>query len=384
MTAVAEGASIFAETVDWKTASTDSIPAFHSINIETLEHGSSTNTRPVYLVEEGMPLPAKGTLRFKAYKALKTGTDDALTFNLWEGSIEDPVSDNHYIGVMKIAGRDLDDGVIAAGDDLDCEYEVLDSGQISLHVSVPSIGATFSEKNFYSRQEGQRDYTSASDLAQIKQEADETLHRVKALAQNVSAPCLRRIREKLAIASTLTPDETDAEIAQEAHEHVLESRRVLGQVRKDHREAIRRSELDALRARFNRNLREEASATEIQTFENLSKTAQRAIERQDHDVERFLEELKSNEFGILWRQPGFLVAVFQDMLAASPHLYSDLARFRHLAAMGERLIQNHDFEGLQQVSVQLADLRIDFASSTAAGFPLPTKARLRSAGQASR
>lgn len=347
-----------------ETASTDFIPASHSISIEALEHGSSTKTRPVYLVEEGMPLPAKGTHRFKAYEALKAGTDGALNFKLWEGPIEDPVSDNHYIGVMKIAGRDLEDGVVAAGDDLVCEYEVLDSGQISLHVSIPSIGARFSEKNFYSRAEGQRDYTSAADLAQIKQEADETLHRITTLAQNVSDPRLSRIQEKLAVASGLTPDEPDADSAQEAHEYVLESRRVLGQVRKEHREAIRQSELDALVSHFNRNLREQASATEIQTFENLTKTARRAIERQDHDVERFLEELKSNNFGIMWRQPGFLVAVFQDMLAASPHLYSDLARFRHLAATGERLIQNHDFEGLQQVLVQLADLRLDFASGT--------------------
>ncbi len=364
MTAVAEGASIFAATVDWSTASTDFIPASHSISIETLERIGSTKTRPVYLVEEGMPLPAKGMHRFKAYKALKAGTEDALTFKLWEGPIKDPVSDNRCIGVMKIAGRDLEDGVIAVGDDLVCEYEVLDSGQISLHVSIPSIDARFSEKNFYSREEGQRDYTSAAGLAQIKQEADETLHRVRTLAQSVSDPRLGRIQQKLAVASGLTPDEPDADSAQEAHEYVLESRRVLGQVRKEHREAIRCSELDDLMSRFNRHLREVASTPEIQTFENLSKTAQRAIERQDHDVERFLEELKSNEFGILWRQPGFLIAIFQNMLAASPHLYLDPGCFQHLAATGERLIQDHDFEGFQQVLMQLAALRIDFASGT--------------------
>lgn len=346
-----------------KTASTDFIPAPHSISIEALERIGSTKTHPVYLVEEGTPLPASGTQPFKAYETLKAGTSGELNFKVWEGSIEDPVSDNRFIGVMKIAGRDLDDGVIAAGDDLECQYEILDSGQISLHVSISSIGATF-EKTLYSRKEGQRDYTSAADLAQIKQEADETLHRITSLPQNVSDSRLRRMREKLETASQLTPDETDAEIAQEAHEHVLESRKVLGQVRKEHREAIRQSELDELVSHFNRNLREEASSTEIRIFENLSKTARRAIERQDHDAERFLEELKSNNFGILWRQPGFLMAVFQDMLAASPHLYSDLARFRHLAATGERLIQNHDFNGLQQVLLQLADLRLDFASGT--------------------
>ena len=64
---------------------------------------------------------------------------------------------------MKISGSDFDDGVIPAGADLECEYEILDSGNIIIEVSVPCIGGTFhSGKNFYSRQEGQLDYTAAA------------------------------------------------------------------------------------------------------------------------------------------------------------------------------------------------------------------------------
>ena len=63
--------------------------------------------------------------------------------------------------MFEIKGSDFDDGVIAAGAELICEYEVLDSGNIILEVSVPSIGGSFhSGRNFYSRQEGQIDYTN--------------------------------------------------------------------------------------------------------------------------------------------------------------------------------------------------------------------------------
>ena len=343
-------------------ATVDSIPASHSISIEALERIGSTKTVPEYLVREGDSLPAKGSLAFKAYESLKAGSSGTLNFKVWEGAIEDPVSDNNHIGLMKIAGTDFDDGVISAGDDLICDYEMKASGQIVFHISIPSIGATFSEKNFYARQEGQRDYTSAADLARIKQEAEETLRRVVALSQNVSDPRLLRIQKKLEIASALAPDETDTEVAQEANEHVLESRRMLGQIRKEHHRAIGQFELEELVSQFNRDLRDLASPTEVNTFENLQKTTQRSIDRQDRGFERFLEELQSNNFDILWRQPGFLVAIFENMLQASPHLYSDPARFQYLAETGVRLIQNNDFEGLQQVLIQLANLRIDFAS----------------------
>ena len=67
--------------------------------------------------------------------------------------------------MFEIKGSDFDDGVIAAGAEMNCEYEVLDSGNIMMEVSVPSIGGSFhSGRNFYSRQEGQIDYTKASKL----------------------------------------------------------------------------------------------------------------------------------------------------------------------------------------------------------------------------
>ena len=84
-----------------------------------------------------------------------------------EGDIEEPISDNRFIGLFKIKGKDFDEGVITAGADLICEYEVLDSGNIIMEVSVPSIRGSFhSGRNYYSRQEGQIDYSKASKLVQ--------------------------------------------------------------------------------------------------------------------------------------------------------------------------------------------------------------------------
>ena len=153
------------EIVITKTAATvDAIPASHSIGIEVLEKLGGKSVLD-YLVRAGDSLPKKGKKVFKAAESLKAGVAGSLNLKIWEGDIEDPVTDNRPVGVLKISGSDFDDGVIPAGADLECDYEILDSGNIIIEVSVPSIGGVFhSGKNFYSRQEGQLDYTTSAAM----------------------------------------------------------------------------------------------------------------------------------------------------------------------------------------------------------------------------
>jgi molecular chaperone DnaK len=158
-------------------ASIDAIPSSSSIAIEVL---TKVGGRPVldYLIREGDPLPHKGKKTFKAAESLRAGSTGALNIKIWEGQIEDPICDNRFIGSLSINGSDFDDAVIPAGADLVCEYEILDSGNIILEVSVPTIGGTFhSGRNFYSRQEGQIDFTSAS--RQILSDVEKLRERVQ-------------------------------------------------------------------------------------------------------------------------------------------------------------------------------------------------------------
>ena len=51
-------------------------------------------------------------------------------------------------------GTDIDAGVIPTGADIECDYEISDSGTITIEISIPCIGASFANHNFYSPQEG--------------------------------------------------------------------------------------------------------------------------------------------------------------------------------------------------------------------------------------
>jgi len=339
-----------------RTAATvDAIPASHSVGIEVLE---KLGGRPVldYLVRSGDSLPKKGTKVFKAAESLKSGASGSLNLKLWEGEIEDPITDNRPIGVLKISGSDFDDGVIPAGADLECDFEILDSGNIIIEVSVPCIGGTFhSGKNFYSRQEGQLDYTSASVL--VAEEGERTLNRIDEINEVVDNPKLEQARKKLESAVSLDPEEAETEKAQEAMENIFEARRLLAQVRKEHLKEIRKIDLDGVVSFFDEHIRQHARPSEATAFDNLARTAQRSIDRNDKDFEHHLDELKGKNFEILWRQDWFVVERFKSMVN-SPHLFADKHRFEELANIGAQVMRSDDIEKLRAVVAQLSMIQI--------------------------
>ena len=345
-----------------RTAATvDAIPASHSVGIEVLE---KLGGHPVldYLIRSGDALPKKGKKIFKAAESLKAGALGSINLKIWEGEIDEPIIDNRSVGVLKILGSDFDAGVIPAGADLECDFEVLDSGNIILKVSIPCIGSTFhSSKNFYSRQEGQIDYTNVTLM--VVEDGERTLNRIDEINKVIDNPKLEQARQKLESAISLNPLEAETEKSQEAMEKVLEAKRLLAQVRKDHLKEIRQIDLNNVVSFFNESIRQNARPSEVLTFNNLVKTAQRSIDGNDKDFEHHLDGLKGKNFEILWRQDWFVIDHFKMMISSS-HLFTDKKRFEELANIGKQLVRNDDIEKLRNVISQLYSIKIESESDS--------------------
>jgi molecular chaperone DnaK len=340
-------------------ASIDAIPASHSVSVEALDKLGGRGVLD-YLVREGDALPKKEKKVFKAQESLKAGSVGSIKFKLWEGDIADPVSDNRFIGMFEIKGSDFDDGVIAAGAELICEYEVLDSGNITMEVTVPSIGGSFhSGRNFYSRQEGQIDYSQASKL--VAEESQEVLERLEEMSSKIDDPRLDQARDKLAQAESIRTGETDPELAKQAMDNVQEAKRMLALARKDNLRDIRQLELDKAAEFFNRVVREHARPTEASSFDNLVKTAQRAIDHPSGDFETHLAELRSKNFMILWRQEWFVIDRFK-WLSTDAHLFPDAREHAQLVSAGAQALKANDMTKLRAVVAQLDSMRIGSGS----------------------
>ena len=339
-------------------ASIDAIPASHSVGVEARDKVGGRLSLD-YLVREGEQLPKKGKKTFKAGESLKAGSAGSIKFKLWEGDISDPINDNRFIGMFEIKGTDFDDGVIAAGAELICEYEELDSGNIVLEVSVPSISGSFqSGRNFYSSQEGKVDYTNQAK--NIQEQSDHTLQRLDEMASKVDDPRLEQAREKLEQASTIKTDEADPETAKQAMDHVQEAKRLLALTRKEHLKDIRQLELDKAVDFFDKVVRQHARPTEASSFDNLVKTAQRAIDNNSGDFESHLDDLRSRNFMILWRQDWFVIERFK-WLAEDTYLFPDAREHAQLVAAGAEALKANDIDKLRAVVAHLDSIRIGSA-----------------------
>lgn len=325
-------------------ATIGAIPASQSIGVEVMKTlGGSAVLE--FLVKEGDDLPKKGVTTFKAGQVIKAGSSSSLNIKLWEGNIESPVEDNRFIGVLKISGTDFESGVIATGAEIICEYEMGDSGAINLEISIPSIGATFGNKNFYSRQEGQKD---TLDTDKISDDGQEMLERIEGMSGKVDDDRLDRARKKAQNAADIGSSFCSNEDVQKASNDLLESKKLVYEVRKDNLSRIRQSELDSCVGFFNDSVRRYAKPTEADAFDNQAQAAQRAIDRNDPDFEHLLDQLKGKNFDILWRQDWFVIDWFKRMISM-PYNFADQEQFCILKRKGENCVINDNIEDLRQV-----------------------------------
>ena len=99
----------------------------HSIGVEVLDRLGGNSTLD-FIVKEGDLLPKKVKKIFKTSQSLQAGKTGFIKIKLWEGEIKSPIYDNRYIGNLEITGNDFYEGFIPVGADLECEFEILDSG----------------------------------------------------------------------------------------------------------------------------------------------------------------------------------------------------------------------------------------------------------------
>lgn len=335
-------------------ATIGAIPASHPIAVEVVDKLGGV---PVleFLVNEGDALPKKGTLSFKAGQTLKAGSNESINIKLWEGNIQSPISDNRFIGVLKIAGTDIASGIIPTGAEIDCEYEMSDSGTINLEISIPCIGASFSNRNFYSRQEGQLDL---SDVESIAEQGRSVLDRIESMAEKVEDPQLEDAKRKASLAANLdSQSECEPEDVQKASNELLDAKKIMNQTRQKNLAVIRQIELDSCVDFFDDIVRQCATPEEEHSFDNLVRTAQRAIERNDNSFDNILDNMKTKNTIILLRQDWFIIDWYQRVTSSATN-YIDMVRFNELKRLGDQALEADDIERLRQILFDLLAIRI--------------------------
>lgn len=342
------------------SATIDAIPASHSIAVEVRESLTSSARTLDYLVHKGDSLPCKGRKSYRSSEALRANGPGSIRFNLFENDIDSSVEDSEPVGCIKITGEDFDEGIIQPGDELICDFEMSDSGKLYINISVPSIGATI-DKDFYSRQEGQINYSTAGK--QIIEEGNRILLRIDDMSGNINDSRLETARAKLQNAYELVDSMGDPEDCKRAAEDVRGAKKILSQVRIENLNTARQADLDYMISFFNDHIRGIAKTSEINVYENMTKTAARVKSNtKSNEFEDIIDRMRGMNWQILWRQDWFVVGRFKKFVQQE-YMFTDKVLFKQLVQLGNDAVKKDDMDKLRKVVGQLYGIRINIDSS---------------------
>lgn len=337
--------------ISYTMATVATILASHSIGVEVCENSMSDHSVLDYLVREGDPLPAKGQKKFKATERIKSGSYDGIHFKLWEGDQQDDVEDNRFIGCMNITGQDFDFGVILPGADIICDYVVTDSGSIELDISVPSISESFnSDKNFYSRQEGQIDLDAAAD--KINFDGQKLLEKVKSTYSSLhdieDKEVFYKLGEVASEAMNLQDDNQDREYIQKLNDRVIQARQNLNKIRRANIEIIRERHLASFMEDYEKQYSKYADDEENSRYQKLFAAAKDRIKESGSGFENIIEQLRYLNYDVMAKSDEFIVEDFA-RLVSHPENYEDKDKLAFLYEEGKKAIENEDIDRLRQV-----------------------------------
>ncbi len=327
------------------------IPCAHSVGVE-LEDPVTGKPILDYLIKKDDLLPKSGMVKYKTTKRISAGSNDSISFKLWEGEIADPVEYNRFIGEISISGNSFEYGIIPVGSEILCDYTFSDSGNIETKVTVPSVGIT-ETKDSYDRLSGQIDFNN--DDTKIVSEAQSVLEKIEELSENIFDEKLDEAATK--IRSYLDrSDDLDAEDLQTLFEITQTGKGVVASFMRENKAIVWQQDLDSAMDGFS-DLESNATEAQKNMIYKLQDNIQRAIDANSPTAEKLLAQLHDAIAKVAFNNDDIFYAIFASM-AQNPQEFTDQALFNQLVNQGCQCIQSKDINGLKSVLQRMIQIRI--------------------------
>lgn len=327
------------------------IPCAHSVGVE-LEDPVTGKPILDYLIKKDDLLPKSGTVKYKTTKRISAGSNDSISFKLWEGEIADPVEYNRFIGEISISGNSFEYGIIPVGSEIVCDYTFSDSGNIETKVTVPSVGIT-ETKDSYDRLSGQIDFNN--DDTKIVSEAQSVLEKIEELSENIFDEKLDEAAIK--IRSYLDrSDDLDAEDLQTLFEITQTGKGVVASFMRENKAIVWQQDLDSAMDGFS-DLESNATEAQKNMIYKLQDNIQRAIDANSPTAEKLLAQLHDAIAKVAFNNDDIFYAIFASM-AQNPQEFTNQALFNQLVNQGCQCIQSKDINGLKSVLQRMIQIRI--------------------------
>lgn len=335
-----------------KTISIGSVVASNSIGIAAKDK-TGNKSELVYMVLAGDKLPCEGDLTFTTDKKVVSGSSDYIDFQIWEGDNQKNVTDNFPVGTLKITGLEFDESYIPKGAELLCHYKISMGGDISLNVSIPSIEQNFKKDNFYCAQN-----IDTNDLDKVREIAVSLIHRANYYKMEIYDSRLSNIEYMSKEILDVIDAFPSSEDVLACYDKIKLIQKILYKVQIEHQEEFRQMKLNGNTHFFNSKFRDYANEETINQFEELTRRAQNAIDRNTGDFDAIMKQLYYINGSVFYYNDKFMIEEFDKYKNMSPSRFTSQKMYKYYIKEGEKYLENKDYPPLRDINLKLKGLLI--------------------------
>ena len=329
--------------------SIDGIPLSQSIGIE-IQTGRGDRTKMLWLARKGDETPARGTVELRGKEEIEQGDERGINLKVYGGEHDDPKA-NKEVGVLKIRGKDLDEGRIQEGAKLICKYGIDSGGVLTMQVTVEEIRQIFDTgKNYYAHQASGIDYRKAA--ASILEDVEDVREKVQEADDAIEDKGLRRGLVLLDEVEEMDPNEDDPEKVKENHDKLQEVKGLLAKARRAHRPQMLTMEVRRLKKDWTENIAPWAEDKTQTLVMKMFGSAEAAAATGEEECEDLMADIQKERWNTLWKEGWYVQQLYNQMkgyamsgwLVGSP---------QGLITKGDQLLARGDSDRLQEVVIGL-------------------------------
>ncbi|MCS0585339.1 Hsp70 family protein [Massilia pinisoli] len=330
-----------------------------------LDKLDANDTRLHLLFGKNVVLPAATKYTAEVGKTIVKGSDEALHILVVEGPQDRHASTNKPLGALVITGRQLTRDLIK-GTEVDMIFTLSESRDVTVSAYLNGTDQEFSQVFNPKLRE-----VSTSVLATETLRLEERLHEEIADAEKRGqrdvasglGKTLAGVQELMGRVAALRDDDvTDRKFQLEDTKRELA--RSMHELTAGKRLELARSEYRSVKEGCATTVQESGNDRERnQLKEILAREHTFIASHSPEKIEAVTTELRSIEFGILARTPGFLLSMFEHLTTKLPSM-NDQIQATRLFDTGKRAIAGEDWSEVRAICARLWDLLPDDQQDT--------------------
>ncbi len=330
-------------------------PLTGDICVEIDDDDHLGETKLLLIFQKNTVLPTKRTITRVLNKTLLKGNeDDIIRINVLEGPHYALPEANKNVGFITISGKNLKRDV-SKGSDIELSFSVSESRDLTVSAYLNMADQEF-KQTFNPKERHTPVNVLKMDIENLAEKLEEELEEATEKENFEAASELTKLKKEMETisenAETLSEDDvTDKRYQLEDKKRKLAQ--AIDNATKDKRVAAAKAEYFEQKERCLKLLNENGNDYERKHFNDIIAMEQTFLSSTSPvKIQERTDDLHDIAVTILWRIPGFLIAIFKELAQKAPRM-NDQTHAKSLIDAGKFAIESENWDRLSEINSAL-------------------------------